>query len=80
MDDYKCTAFFSFSESVGGMTALHLACLWNRPNVVKLLLQAGAGDESGPFICVLGILVQNVNTVNSKTHAIVSSVIIVKFN
>ena len=42
MDDYRCKD--SFSEVVGGMTALHLACLHNRRSDIKLLLEAGAGE------------------------------------
>ena len=44
MDDYRCRAYISFTESVGNMTALHLACLHNRTEVIGLLLQAGAGN------------------------------------
>ncbi len=40
IDDFRCS-----SEPVGELTALHLACLYNRPHVIKLLLQAGAGEQ-----------------------------------
>ena len=45
MDDYKCTAYISFATSVSKMTALHLACLYNRYDVIKILIQAGAGKN-----------------------------------
>ena len=41
MDDYVCK---DCSEMVDDMTALHLACLYNRPDVIELLLQDGAGS------------------------------------
>ena len=46
MDNYRCQAYLSHSESVesvGGLTALHLACLHNRLDVISMLLQAEAG-------------------------------------
>ena len=45
VDNYKCKVYLSFSETVGGMTALHLACLHNRHSIIKMLLEAGAGEE-----------------------------------
>ena len=44
MDEYRCITYLSFSESVGRLTALHLACLHNRIEVISMLLQAGAGE------------------------------------
>lgn len=43
VDDYRCKSYISFTESVGNLTALLLACLYNRPKAIQVLLEAGAG-------------------------------------
>ena len=46
MDDYRYKGYLASRDYVDNLTALHLACLYNRPNAIEVLLAAGAGDDS----------------------------------